>query len=301
MKTKVAYEKTEGERQIIVLKTNGCSYGKCSMCGFFKHCARNVTSADLAAQFDGAIKEGVKELHLLGSGSFFDDKEVPEEFQRYVFERINEEKALKRIILESRPEYITEKKLEMIKAKAVGKEVCIAIGLESRNNRIRNKVLKKGIGIGAFEKVAERMAQYGIGLQAYILVNPPGLTEKDAVEDAVRTAEYVFCMGKKLGAKVKAAFQPAFIARDTDLEKLFEAGKYKLINLWAVLEIIKRTHKMGNISAGLDTEGLADYYPKGCARCDAAIREAITAFNATQDIEVINKIACGCSKGEKNA
>ncbi|MBU2561569.1 MAG: radical SAM protein [Nanoarchaeota archaeon] len=297
MKTKPAYTVAGEESQMIILKTNGCSYGQCTMCGFNRHAARNVSAEDLIEQFEGCYVPGVKVLQLLGSGSFFDDIDVPEAFQRHIVQRLMKEDRLEKIVLESRPEYLTDDKVAMLAGLAKCKEVYVAIGLESRDDRVRNQILNKGISITEFEEAARTLARQGVGLQAYALVKPHGLDEAEAIEDAVNTAKYVFALGKHLGLKTLVSFQPAFIAPDTELEKLFVRGEYDLLSLWSVVEILKRTCALGVVKAGLDTEGLTGIRPEGCARCDSMLREAIALFCARQDPLLLDGLYCpDCQK-----
>lgn len=294
MKTKPSYQTISEQRQMIVLKTEGCSYGLCTVCGYDKHASRNISSGDLIEQFEAVYKKGIPQLELLVPGSFFDDAEVDSRFRQYIFSRLRGEAGLERVLVESRPEYLTSDKLESVRELAHEKEVYVAVGLESSNDDIRNRILRKGTSKDAIERSVKTLAEYGLGLQAYVLVKPPELSEREAIEDAVRTAEYAFELGKKYGLPVTVALEPVFIARDTDLEVLYHSGRYELVSLWSVVEIIQRTAHLGEVSVGLDTEGLAEHFPHGCPSCDSVLREAIIQFSQTQKLTELESLDCIC-------
>jgi hypothetical protein len=132
-------------------------------------------------------------------------------------------------------------------------------------------------------------------LLVYLLIKPMGLTEAAAIEDAVASARYVFDAAAAQRVRARVAFQPTFVAPGTPLELDFLAGRYLPPRLWSVLEVVRRTHALGEVTVGQSDEGLDPrMVPAGCARCTPALRRALTEFNRTQDPAVLDLAPCDC-------
>ena len=126
---------------VMIMRTNGCVWAKkggCTMCGYRSASLRNVTAEDLLKQLDQALSKykGEPFVKIYTSGSFLDDNEIPPEVRKRIFEAFS---GCKRILFESRPEFITKEKLE-----TVPKTATIALGLETSDPVIMEKSIRKG-------------------------------------------------------------------------------------------------------------------------------------------------------------
>jgi radical SAM enzyme (TIGR01210 family) len=158
-------------------------------------------------------------------------------------------------------------KIKQIK-ETLGKDKIVefAIGLESQNDYLRNKVIKKGLSKKSFEKTAAKVKEAGVNLLTYLLIKPPHMSEKEAIADAVESAAYVFRTAEKIGVSARVAFEPVFVCENTHLEKLYLQSQYRLLNLWSVVEVIKNTHDYGCIFIGLSDENLSmERMPHSCS------------------------------------
>lgn len=297
------------QRLLIVFESNNCEYrektgGGCTMCGLYPAFARKMTFEDYKSQFDSALTkenlENVSEIQLETLGSFLNDNEFPPEFQDYAFKACAKFPEIQKIFTESRAEYLTAEKLSHVKTLVGNKTLEIAIGLESSNDYIRNNVLNKRLEKKDIEELAKRMGNIGINLATYIFIKPPTLNENESIEDAIESTKYVFDLAKRHKIKTKILFQPAYIALNTQLEKMYLKNEYSLPNIWSVVEIIKKTASLGEIFIALSDEARSDNrHIHGCKQCHTKIVEAIQTFNQTQDIASINSlesIDCQCKK-----
>ncbi|MCP4151988.1 MAG: archaeosine biosynthesis radical SAM protein RaSEA [bacterium] len=296
----------ETNRLMIVLRTKGCEYarrtdGGCTVCGFLNHAVDDIVGEDIVKQLDYVMDtvdlSSVEEIDLLTLGSFFNENEVDEKTRRILLEKISGLEGIKRVSFESRAEYVSREKLMESKKLLGGKILEFGIGLESADDYIRNKIVKKGLSKKSFAQLLEKLSDTGCDLLTYLLIKPPHLSEKAAIEDAVKSVQYLFETGRQYGVRVRAAFEPVFICENTQLEDLFLDSKYRLVNLWSVVSIIRRVHDYCNIFVGLSDENLSsDRMPYSCSKCSKKLFNAIETFNRTQDASPFEQLDCECKK-----
>ena len=196
-----AWTESRSSSLTICLRTTGCSYAKSTKHGGCLHCellqlsSGNVTVSNIVNQLKFGLDtfhgDTLDKLNLLVLGSFLDDREVP---WRAIAEigDILAQTPIKRIMFESRPEFITVKKLRFLKDVFRGMNIEIAVGVESANDYIRLNVLKKGFTLFDVEMAVSRLAGEDIDFAGYVLLKPPTLNEHEAVKDAVQTSKYIF-------------------------------------------------------------------------------------------------------------
>lgn len=297
---------SESFRLMIVLKTKGCEYarnngGGCTVCGFLNHASQDMDESAVLEQLDHTLETtrltGVEEIDLLTLGSFLNDNEVSQDTRWKLLKKISQLKGIRRVSFESRAEYVILEKL-LESRRILGDTILeFGIGLESSDDYIRNKVIKKGLSEKMFKKVAAIVKEAGCNLLTYLLIKPPGISEKKAIEDAISSAAYVFETASQYGLTARVAFEPVFVCENTPLEDLYLNSKYRLVNLWSVVEVIKKVHHYGNIFVGLSDENLSyDRKPSSCSKCSAAIIDEIERFNRTQDVSRLEKLHCQCKE-----
>lgn len=296
----------QADRLMMVLRTRGCEYardhdGGCTVCGFINHARQDITEQDILRQFEHALEcltvyDDVKEIDILTLGSFLNDREISPELRQRICSRVRRLQGIRRVSIESRSEYLTRDKLLSCKHLLNRKTILeFGIGLESANDDIRNRVIKKGLSREDFEQVVTIVKETGCDLLVYLLVKPQGLTEAQAIDDAVGSAEYVYGVAAKYGVRARIAYEPVFICENTPLEMFFLNGDYHLVNLWSVVDIIRRSHHLGEIFVGLSDENLSfERMPSSCPKCTKLILDEIEHFNRTQDIAGLEQLDCDC-------
>lgn len=288
---------------MVVLRTRGCEFAKrtggCTVCGFLNHADDEVDDDAIVAQLESSLTEleltGVEELDLLTLGSFLNDNEVSPTLRQRLLERVARELRLRRVSFESRAEYVHLDELQRCKSLLGDRHVELGIGLESADDRVRNELVRKALSRRAFLDVIDLVARAGLDLLVYLLVKPPGLDERAAIDDAVASAEYVFRAARERGVRARVAFEPIFICENTELETLYTASKYRLVNLWSVVEVIRRSHGQGEVFIGLSDEDLSQRrLPQSCELCRDDIVAAVERYNATQSLDVFADLDCEC-------
>ena len=289
---------------MIVLRTRGCQYarqhdGGCTVCGFLNHADEAIIDDDIVAQLDGTLSrldlDGVAELDLLTLGSFLNDVEISPSLRRQLLARVAGLESIRRVSFESRAEYIEAEELRALASLLGDRAVELGIGLESADDRVRNELVRKGLPREDFLAVVDTVAAVGLRLLVYLLIKPPGLGEVEAIDDAVASARYVFDAARDRGVTARVAFEPVFVCENTPLDELYTSSRYRLVNLWSVVEVIRGIHGRGEVFIGLSDEDLSQQrMPGSCPDCSGRIIEAIEGYNATQELTALERLDCHC-------
>lgn len=274
------------------------------MCGFDNNAGYNIKLQNIQRQYQQGIEgvdfSDVRRIDFPTAGSFYNDRELPPESRNYLFSQISK-LPVGSVMVETRVNYLTEEKVRESKSHLRDDQTLeLAIGLESADNTIRNRVLRKGLSKKGFERFADICRNTDSRLLAYILIKAPTLTEAEAIEDAVQTADYVYRVANERGIKARVAFKPMFIPKGTELEEQFLSEEYQLPKLWTTVEAVRRTTQLANyqpnsIFVGMFDEDLSEgRFSSNCHECNAEVVEALKRFNGTQDLSELERLSCEC-------
>jgi radical SAM enzyme (TIGR01210 family) len=298
-----------GFRLMVILTAPGCAYartsGGCTNCGFPRTfgTGKPVSTEDYLTQAKAAlarIPAGIQapvEVDLYNSGSYFNPEEVPELAQSAMLALAAARHEVASLLVETRPEYLTATRLERALSACRGKPLEVGIGLESANPEILSRRIHKGYTWEHFAAAARLMAGAGAGLVAYVLLKPINTGEREAIEDSVATTRKVFALGHELKCPTRVALEPCFVVPQTPLYHAFEQGRYRPPWLWSVAEVLSRVAPLGHVLVGLSDEGMNPLQaPHNCEHCTGRFRQALAAFNQTQDAAGLGAISCQCHK-----
>lgn len=324
---KFFYNSKTIDRVMIVLRANGCEHykknGGCSMCSHFNGTDREtlISTKDYIKQWQSVI-DGTgldKECEnfninnypvvcVYNLGSLLNVNEISSEAVRYIFNSLNSFKGIKKVIIESRAEYITEKSIRNIKDVYSNGIVEVGIGIESTNKIIREICHHKGVDDMSIAKEAITILHnYGFKALAYINLKPIFLTENEAIEDAIQTALDCFSMGFDA-----ISIEPTSLQEYSLANYLYQLGQYRVPWLWSIREIVNGIYsKMQNEkldirlggyfdeevlsgSQGIGYENRNEIFPYmtslNCEQCSNEFIECIKNFNMTYDINELYKI-----------
>jgi archaeosine synthase beta-subunit len=300
----------------ITLSPTGCEWarkGGCTMCGEFegalKRNSLTMNPKFHISQFAAAIgdpriwevarNEGkpISWLRINQEGNYTNINEMNFTAQEVILRLAMHIEGIKRITIESRPQYITEESVSFLHRlfKDSGVELEIGMGIEAENDVVRNICINKKGTKEQFMTAATLLKQNNIIPLAYVLLKPPFLTEIEAIEEAVKTAQFASEIGFS-----RISFEPMSIHRNTLVDALTKTGDYKVPWLWSVVEVAKRC---SNISSKFGIGGVG-YYPipeaysnnicKNEPDCTERFVDAIKAYNQNRDISVFDSINCNC-------
>lgn len=291
-------------RLTLLLPGRGCSWacnksGGCTMCGFpqkVKDIGKNFTKKNLISLYHTAeiitLKNKPLILTTYNAGSFINNNEIPLEVQKEICKRVKNHPTIQTLLIESRAEFVTEKTIKPLKEILGNKNLIIAIGLEAQDDKIRNIYIHKGLSKETYEKAIKIIKEIGAKSSTYVFIKPIFLSEKEAVEEAVKTARYAFECGTD-----EVNFESAFIQPNTPMEEMYKQKKFTPPWLWSIIEVIKRTYNLGNIRiGGFDDEPPPIAIPYNCSNCSKKIGNVLQKYRENHDINLFNNLECSCKK-----
>jgi len=275
----------------LVLRTPGCRWsktGNCSMCGYFVDSGQNTPPLK---QMESALKGRRNErmLKIYTSGSFLDTGEVPAEVQEKIIAMASS--YFDRILIESRPEFVTEETLIPLRERAGNTGLEVAVGLESADDEVLLHSINKGFRFRDFVRAAEVLRSLRIPLRTYLLLKPLFMSEAGAVRDAISSIRAAEPYSETI------SINPMNIQNFTLVEHYYRKGEYRPPYLWSVLEVLKTESCARLISS--PSGGGTRRGAHNCGRCDAAILKRIEDFSLTGDRSLL-EYECECREEWKD-
>ena len=280
----------------LILKSGGCGWNRCLMCGYrhFRY-PRDEALPDLVRSQLGWVRErfppGDYELvKIYTSGSFLDPAELPAGPREEVLAAFRG----KAVIVETRPEHVTAGAIgDCLAALDTGSgtvSFSVAIGLETSDDGIREKCVNKGFSFADFARASRTARQAGAGVKAYLLQKPPYLTEREAVEDVVRSVRDTLPHADAI------SLNPCTVQKGTEVERLWRLGAYRPPYLWSVLLALSRA----GVTVTCDpVGGGTPRGPHNCRSCDEELVKGIRDYNLTGDRSLVGallELECPCKK-----
>lgn len=292
------------KRAVIFLLTNGCEWALksahgCTMCGHLAKQAihqKHISSEDVVTQFEIAFStidfEDIPILNVFNNGSFFNDYEIPSDARREILRLINNNKHIEKLLIESRPEFITQHIIHELKSLIPDKELEIAIGLETADDLYRLISVNKGFSFRQFLKSAQIIIKKNIKLRTYILLKPPFFSEKLAIDDAIKSIKTAF----ELGADT-VSLEAMTVQKYTLVDYLQRKDLYSLPWLWSIIEVVEKTQHLGKVLIGLfKFYPSPNTVPSNCPSCNHEVMNAIVRYNQTLKPDVFKNLHCQCKK-----
>ena len=272
---------------VAILRTNGCCWAKagsggCTMCGYRSASLHDVTSEDLNKQLDAVMEKynGEPFVKLYTSGSFLDVNEIPLDVRERVYEEF---KGCKRLLFESRPEFVTEDAVSTMPG-----SVTVALGLESADEDVLVRCVNKGFTAAQSRAAGTMIKDAGLSVRTYLLLKPPYLNESAAIEDAVASARFADPFSDEI------SINPLNVQHATVVERLWKRGEFRSPWIWSLMEVFRRLS--GNVSARLMSSPSGGGSQRGvhnCGSCDQEALAAVERFSYSQDVRDLD-VSCEC-------
>jgi len=292
----------KGNAIFIILPTPGCAHalsksGGCTMCSYIADSPLEaVSSHELVSLFKNNLnKFDIKPktvAKIFVSGSFLNEDEIPKDARDEILNLLNKEENVEEVVVESRPEYVTEGTVRACCSLIPDKIFEVSMGLESSSDYIKEYRINKGFTNQDFQRavnlVKDLKTDFKVTSKAYLFIKPILTSEKNAIEDAVASARYA----EKVGVD-RISFCPATIHKGTLMEVLWRRGSYQPPWIWSVLEIIRRVRSSVKIPVIMDTAGFGTRRgPYNCKKCNKKLKHMIIQSNLDQSIP--EEFDCEC-------
>jgi radical SAM enzyme (TIGR01210 family) len=160
----------------------------------------------------------------------------------------------------------------------------VALGLETVHPAVL-PALNKQMTLDDFRRAAEMLQGCSIDLRVFVLLRPPGLSEREGVDWALRSLEFAFDCGARVCSVIPVR------GGNGIMDELQAAGQFTppaLLSLERVLEEGLRSRR-GIVLADLwDVQRL-----RGCADCRTARQARLQRMNLEQAVPA--PVPCACA------
>jgi len=283
----------------IIFKSAGCTWSKCRMCSYrHERYSVQLTPEHLLGHLRAQLAwvshqykiEEYQMVKIFTSGSFFDPGEIPAVFLTDIAGMFTG----KLVIAETRPEFVNSEILspfiELLDDGSWSTPLYCAIGLETSNDRIREKCINKGFNFSDFKKAASTAHRVGAGVKAYLLFKPLFLTEAEALDDMKTSIKDAAAHAEMI------SMNPCTVQRNTELEYFWKRGAYRPPYLWSILSILADAPLYVSCDplGGGQNRG-----PHNCKKCDYELVKGIRDYSLNADRDLIIALLdtkCDCKE-----
>ncbi len=266
---------------IIFLTNRECPF-HCLMCDLWK----NTTDVSLPAgaipgQIEWALKQlpAARHLKLYNSGSFFDERAIPEEDYKSIASLVRD---FETVIVESHPRLINEKCL--IFRKMLKPDLQIALGLETVHTGVLRK-LNKQMTLEDFSKAVSYLKQHDILSRAFILLRPPFLSESEGIFWAERSIDFAFSAGVECCTVIPVR------AGNGAMDLLMEKEWFAQPDIRSLETVVEYGIRLNAGRVFADVWDLEIF--SGCRKCIDKRTSRLIAMNLNQ--EITGPVSCTCS------
>lgn len=265
---------------IIFLTNRECPF-HCLMCDLWKNTTDiSIPAGAIPEQIDWAIKQMpyVKHLKLYNSGSFFDERAIPEEDYKVIAALLEK---FETIIVESHPKLINDKCLKF--RDMLSSELHIALGLETVHPGILIS-LNKQMTLEDFSNSINFLTKYNIHTRAFILLIPPLLSESDGIYWAEQSIDFAFRSGVECCTIIPVR------AGNGAMDFLMQKGDFSLPDIRSLETVLEYGIglKSGRVFADVWDLGL---FSK-CNKCVEKRTTRLIEMNLSQ--EILPVVECEC-------
>lgn len=283
-------EGQEVEAFVLILRTRGCYWARksgCSMCGYVSDGFANVREEDLRRQWEAALRAygGQPVVKLYNSGNYFDPSEIPPAFRQTIYEDLGD--RCEKLIVENLPQLVRKPLLE--EALRHLKRFEVAIGLETANDFVRDRTISKDFTFRRYLEALEVARSCGVTTKTYLLLKPPFLSEKAALQDVVASARAVD------GRTETISINPTNVQKDTLVDRLYRRGEYRPPWLWTAVEALRGLRGSASRILCKPTGGGRPRGSHNCGRCDGVVLKALEDFSLQRE-DWLDELRCPCQE-----
>ena len=280
----------------VILRSKGCAWwwkSGCTFCGYFNDVRDDVSAEDMFSQWEFA-KDTTNQFEDCGmvkvytSGTFFEDRENPPEWQDLVL-RETARMGL-HLVVEAQAQMCTPEKISWVAERHPG--CTVAIGLEAYDDKVLRFHVNKGFTTKQWHAAVQMLRENNLRVKTYLLFKPPFMSEGDAL---VHTTSWLTNVAQYSD---EVSVNPMNIQKNTIVDRLFRNKEYRPPWLWSLVEMILRSHEyLGDESCRIIVHPTAGGKIRGahnCGQCDSEVVAAIERYSVSGDTEEFSQLECSC-------
>lgn len=269
----------QGEYGFILLP-GGCRWalekdrgGQCAFCEFqpivdefagdlpFDH-------AEFMALFDAgyATMPQTDILNVFTAGSFLNPGEIPQASQIGMAYAVATSPHTSILRVESRVQYMVKETIAPLASllNAHGKTLDIAIGFETQDDYLRNKLLRKGMSRTGFENAIATAKRHGARVSVYVMLMPLDIdmAEGYATSECFKSIRFAFeCGADEVLLQARYSHYPTV----------------KCPKLWSIVHVLRETAGLGPVMLGKWETELPEpkVWPVNCPDCTPQVMEVL--------------------------
>ncbi|MED5159049.1 MAG: archaeosine biosynthesis radical SAM protein RaSEA [Candidatus Thermoplasmatota archaeon] len=280
----------------VIFRTRGCAWwwkSGCTFCGYFNDVRDDVTADDLFAQWDEAKRrlddfEGCSMIKIYTSGTFFEDRENPPEWQDAILRETHEREL--HLVIEAQAQMCTPEKISWVAERHPG--CTVAIGLEAYDDTVLRFHVNKGFSTKQWHRSVEMLKDNGLRVKTYLLFKPPFMSEGDALRLTTK------CVADVAPHSDDISVNPMNIQRSTVVDRLYRNREYRPPWLWSLIDMLEKTHSettgSGTRMIVHPTAGGKLRGAHNCGKCDEEVVAAIERYSVSADLRELDGLDCGC-------
>ena len=228
----------------IILPTRPCSWLRkssgCFECGYSNLSNKDTVDEKILNLFDKclrSLKNIPHQMVAIGtSGSFLDPQELSENVQNEILRMVSSLPDIKIIGIESRPEFITSKRIREICEIVYPKRIMLGMGLESSNDFIREYCINKGLTTTSYLRALKIIKQYdNISPLAYVLLGKPFLPRSIDIADTISSINFAATEGFD-----RVVLMATSLRENTLTKLLYEVREYIPPSSRMIIEVLKQ-------------------------------------------------------------
>ena len=280
----------------VILRSKGCAWwwkSGCTFCGYFNDVRDDVSAEDMFSQWEFAKKttnqfEDCGMVKVYTSGTFFEDRENPPEWQDLVL-RETAQMGL-HLVVEAQAQMCTPEKISWVAERHPG--CTVAIGLEAYDDKVLRFHVNKGFTTKQWHSAVQMLRDNNLRVKTYLLFKPPFMSEGDAL---LHTTSWLTEVAQYSD---EVSVNPMNIQKNTIVDRLFRNKEYRPPWLWSLVEMIMSSHEhLGDDSCRIIVHPTAGGKIRGahnCGECDRDVVAAIERYSVSGDTEEFNHLECSC-------
>lgn len=267
----------------LFLTNKECSF-KCVMCDLWKDTLDTPTP-------DGAIPAQIRiglgqlpkadMIKLYNNGNFFDTKAIPPADHPEIARLLDNYET---VLVENHPKLCNDSVINF--QNMLTGQLEVAMGLESIHPEVLPK-LNKQITPDDFKRAADFLNSNGMQTRAFILLNPPFVTDpEENIDWCLKAIEFAFDCGIQTCSVIPT--RPG----NGIMDRLLDQGKFIPPTISALEEVFERSIDLNRGRVFADTWDLEKF--SDCIRCTAKRKQRLHNMNLQQ--KILPAVECECKR-----
>ncbi len=273
----------------VFLTNRECPF-RCVYCDLWRNTTdESVPVGAIPGQIDYALQRlpTARHIKLYNSGNFFDPQAIPPEDFGPIARRVQ---GYRTVIVENHPRLCGENCLHF--HDLIETELEVALGLETVHPPTL-AALNKQMTVADFDRAVEFLLGHNIAVRAFILLRPPGQSEDQAIEWALRSIEHARSRGVRCCAVIPVR------GGNGIMEQLAATGQFVPPRLSSLEQVLEQALPQAAASRAMGRRFrvLVDLWDIGrfatCPHCLSRRAIRLQAMNLSQTVLPPVECACG--------